>query len=170
MRSLFVFAAFSFVSACDAGGMPARPRVEPAASAPARVSDEPWNPTQIAWRSYDEGLAEAKTSHKPICLVFYTTWCPHCGNFSRVFDDPRVAAASKSFVMIRLDKDANEPLSAQFAVDGEYIPRTYFLNADGKLAADIHATHPRYKYFYDEKDPTALLTSMKTATAQLGGS
>jgi len=131
----------------------------------ARAHD--WNDGQVAWKEYEAGLAAAKTEKKPVCLVFYTEWCPHCANFSHVFHDPKVVEKSKELVMVRLDKDQNHELSKQYAADGEYIPRTYFLGPDGKLAADIHAPREQYKYFYDEKDPASVLAGMDEALKKL---
>ena len=91
-----------------------------------------WNDGGVSWQPYDKGLAAAKKEKKPVCLVFYTEWCPHCANYSGVFHDPKVVEKSKQFVMIRLDKDKNAELSKQYAPDGEYIPRTYFLSSEGK--------------------------------------
>src|ERR1700736_1332578 len=54
--------------------------VEPETLAPPRPPG--WNPTKIEWLSYDAGLLRAQRTKKPICLVLYTTWCPHCREFS----------------------------------------------------------------------------------------
>jgi thiol:disulfide interchange protein len=126
-----------------------------------------WNDGGIKWRTYDEGLAEAKKSKKPVCLIFFTEWCPHCANYSKVFHDPKVVEKSKQFVMIRLDNDKNQELSKKFAPDGSYIPRTYFLAADGTLKPDIHAPREQFKYFYDEKNPDSVLAAMDAALKQL---
>jgi hypothetical protein len=126
-----------------------------------------WNDTGIAWQPYEKGLAEAKEKKKPICLVFYTDWCPHCTNYSKVFHDPKVVEQSKSFVMIRLDKDENKELSSKYAPDGEYIPRTYFLSSDGKLDASVHALRDKYQYFYDEHQPASILAGMESARKKL---
>lgn len=126
-----------------------------------------WNDSGIAWQPYEKGVAEAKAEKKPICMVFYTEWCPHCTNYSKVFHDPKVVEKSKSFVMIRLDKDQNKELSKQFAPDGEYIPRTYFLSADGKLDPSIHAPRDKYQYFYDESSPASILAGMESALKKL---
>jgi thiol:disulfide interchange protein len=127
-----------------------------------------WNDTGIKWRPYEEGLAAAKKEKKPVCLVFYTEWCPHCTNYSKVFHDSKVVEKAKRFVMIRLDKDKQKELSAKYAPDGEYIPRTYFLAPDGKLDPDIHAPRDKYLYFYDEKDPASVLGGMDAALKKLG--
>jgi thiol:disulfide interchange protein len=124
---------------------------------------ENWNDAQIKWMPYTEGLAAAKKTHRPICLIFHTTWCPHCANYSTVFSDPRVADKAKSFVMIRLDKDQNRELSKQYSPDGEYIPRTYFLSPQGKLDESLTEGRAQFKYFYNEKDPASLLAGMDRA-------
>ena len=137
------------------------------AVATAALAGGDWNDKDVAWKSYEDGLAAAKKEKKPVCLIFYTEWCPHCANYSAVFHDPKVVAETKKLVMVRLDKDKNAELSKQFAPDGEYIPRTYFLAPDGKLDADIHARRPQYKYFYDEKDPSSVLAGMDEAVKKL---
>jgi thiol-disulfide isomerase/thioredoxin len=121
-----------------------------------------WNGA-IAWRPYAAGLAEAKKSGRPVCLVVSTEWCPHCRNYARVFHDPAVVKAARGFVMIHVDKDAEPAASAAYAPDGEYIPRTMFLDPGGRLDAALHAPRPRYLYFYDESDPGPLLASMRAA-------
>jgi protein-disulfide reductase (glutathione) len=133
----------------------------------ARATIEDWNDANIKWMSYDEGLVEAKKSHKPICLIFFTTWCPHCKNYSGVFSDPEVVKKSKSFVMIRLDKEQNAEISKKYAPDGEYIPRTYFLSADGTLDPSLSEARDQYKYFYDEKGSASILAGMDRALKKL---
>ena len=127
-----------------------------------------WNDAQIKWMAYADGVAAAKKSGRPICLVFYTTWCPHCTNYSKVFSDPAVVKKAESFVMIRVDKDQNKELSKEFKPDGEYIPRTYFLSPDGKLDASLTAGRDQYKYFYDEQNPADILAGMDRALKQFG--
>jgi thiol-disulfide isomerase/thioredoxin len=122
-----------------------------------------WNDKQIDWQPYAKGLETAKAKKKPVCLVFYTEWCPHCQNFSGVFHDGKVVEKSKKFVMIRIDKDKEADLSRKFVPDGEYIPRTYFLSPAGTLEPSIHAPRDKYQYFYDEHEPAPLLAAMDTA-------
>ena len=122
-----------------------------------------WNDAQIGWQEYDKGLAAAKKAKKPVCLVFYTEWCPHCTNYSGVFHDPKVVERSKQFVMIRVDKDRNAELSKKYAPDGEYIPRTYFLSPAGEIDPAIHAPREKFKYFYEENNPTSVLAGMDEA-------
>ena len=100
-----------------------------------------WN-DKIQWQPYEQGLAAAKKDKKPVLLVFYTEWCPHCTNYSKVFHDAKVVEQSKTFVMFHLDRDKNVEVSKKYAPDGEYNPRTYFLGSDGALDAEPHRLPP----------------------------
>src|SRR5262245_59679460 len=93
-----------------------------AAVSAARAGGD-WNDAGIGWQPYEAGLAAAKKEKKPVCLVIFTEWCPHCTNYSKVFHDPKVVERSKQLVMIRLDKDKNVDVSQKYAPDGQYIPR-----------------------------------------------
>lgn len=126
-----------------------------------------WNDAAVAWKGFDDGLALAAKEKKPVCLVVFTEWCPHCKNYAAVFKDAKVVAAAKQFVMIHVDKDKSPDVSKKYAPDGEYIPRTYFLKADGTLDADLKAPRDNYKYFYSESDPAQLLASMDAAQKKL---
>jgi len=136
-------------------------------AARAFAGAENWNDGNIGWMSYNDGLAAAQKQHKPICLIFYTTWCPHCANYAKLFSDPKVVEKSKSFVMIRLDKDKNQELSKKYCPDGEYIPRTYFLSSEGRLEESLSEQRPQYKYFYSESDPASILAGMDRALQKL---
>jgi thiol-disulfide isomerase/thioredoxin len=126
-----------------------------------------WNDKGIGWQPYDTGLQQAKKEKKPVLLVVYTEWCPHCTRYSGVFHDAKVVEKSKKFVMIRVDKDKQPEVSKQHAPDGEYIPRTYFLSSDGALDPTLHAPRDKFRYFYDESDPAGVLAGMEAALAKL---
>lgn len=134
-----------------------------ALAAPAFAHD--WNDA-IAWKSLDDGLALAKKDKKPVCLIVYTEWCPHCANYSKLFHDPKIVEKAKQFVMIHADQDKEKDKTAAYAPDGGYIPRTVFLASDGTIASDVHAPRPQYQYFYDEKDPAGVLAGMDAALAK----
>lgn len=148
---------------------PSRPAADPPSAPPrsSRVRDA-WNAAQIDWQPYQKGLALARTEHKPVCLVFFATWCPHCANYSHVFDNPAVVRQARHFVMIRLDVDKNPALNERYSLDGQYIPRTYFLSSDGQVDPSIGAERARFRYFYDEHNPASLLGGMRRALALLG--
>jgi thiol-disulfide isomerase/thioredoxin len=131
------------------------------------VQAHDWNDKAIAWQPYEAGLAAAKKEKKPVCLVVFTEWCPHCKNYAQVFHDAKVVEASKKFVMIHVDKDKQPDVSKQYAPDGEYIPRTFFLSPDGKLDESIKAPREKFVYFYDEQNPAGILTAMAEAEKKL---
>jgi len=141
---------------------------QPAAPVPAVASvGETWNATQIDWQPYEAGLARAKAESKPICLIFFTTWCPHCKTYSRIFDDPTVVVKAHDFVMIRLNADDEGEVARRFVKDGGYIPRTFFLASNGTPDFDIHAPRDKFAYFYDERNPAAILAGMAEASRKL---
>jgi thiol-disulfide isomerase/thioredoxin len=122
-----------------------------------------WNPGQIAWRPYVAGLAEAQATGKPVVLIFYTDWCPHCHNYSRVFYDREVVELAARFVMIRVERDGNRDISRQYDLDGDYIPRTFFLRPNGELLSDLDNGSSEYRYYLDEHGPGELLSLMREA-------
>ncbi|MFN9939283.1 MAG: thioredoxin domain-containing protein, partial [bacterium] len=58
-------------------------------------------------------------------LVFYAEWCPHCHNYAHVFEDPRIVAKARDFVMVRVDADAAPAVASRYDLDGAYLPRTH---------------------------------------------
>lgn len=148
------------------------PPAAPARNAGARgaraaATAETWNAAQIEWQPYEAGLARAKAQNKPVCLVLYTNWCPHCRNYSHVFDDAKVVEEARKFVMIKVNADEESAIAKQYQRDGSYIPRTFFLAPDGTLDPDIHAPRPKFMYFYDEKNAGPLLAGMAEALKKL---
>jgi thiol:disulfide interchange protein len=145
---------------------------EPGSSGPSggrsdtqAAAAQPWGGGAIAWKSAADGLAAAKAAGKRALVVVSAEWCGHCRNYARVFSDPRVVDKARSFEMIRLDAD-RDPMAARFAVDGGYVPRTFFLRPDGTIDTEIHAARAQYRYFYDEHDPGPLLAAMSRALAR----
>ena len=124
-----------------------------------------WNDAGVAWKPYEQGLAEAKSANKPVCLVIYTEWCPHCTNYAKLFHAPALVELSKKFVMIRIDKDKDSANSAKYTPDGDYIPRTFFHKSDGTLLETITEQRDKYRYFYNESDPASVMRSMNAVLA-----
>lgn len=141
-----------------------KPKEQPAnTQKPVSAAGSEWNDGQINWLSFEAGLAKAKAENKPACLVFYTGWCPHCRNYAKVFQDPKIVEKSRDLVMIRLNADDEEAISARYAPDGTYVPRTFFLASDGSIMSDVHEARPQYLYFYNENNPASLLAGMDAA-------
>lgn len=133
--------------------------------APGGARDGEWNGDEISWLDYDAGLARARAEGKPVCLVMHADWCPHCHTYARVFDDPRVVAQARNLVMVRVNVDHAPAVATRYAVDGTYVPRTYFLRPDGTVLERVDARRPQYRYFFDENDPGSILGGMIAALA-----
>ena len=81
-------------------------------------------------------------------VVFVTQpWCGACKALKRsVNADGEMKALLRDFVVAHASGDDGTQWQAPGKSDG-YIPRVYFLNADGSNA-DVTAPNPKYEYFF----------------------
>ena len=85
----------------------------------------------IAW-SYDfeEGMAQAQESGKPVMVDVFATWCAPCKLLDEtVFSRADVAEASTGFVPIKVDGDKYPETRDKLGVTG--YPTVVFLRGDG---------------------------------------
>lgn len=143
----------------------ANPAPTPAPTPTGTAPGGAWNASQIAWLPFEAGLARARAERKKMVLVLHAVWCVHCRNFEHVFEDPRVVARARDFVMVHIDIDQEPSVASRYAIDGSYVPRTFFLNSEGSALADIDAHRPSYRYFFDERNAAPLLAAMESAAA-----
>ena len=136
---------------------------EPAAPYDFDTAPRDWNPTGIAWREHAAGLAEARASGKPIMLIMHAEWCGPCHDYARVFYHPEVVALSRRFVMVLVDSDRDPGANQRYATDGTYLPRTYFLDSNGQHRTEVVGDHPRYRYFFNQRDATVTAAAMRRA-------
>jgi protein-disulfide reductase (glutathione) len=146
---------------------PREPERAPAPSRPmaAEPSREGWNDAQIEWVSHEDAVARARREGRPMMVVMHADWCGHCRNYAHVFEDARIVERSRRMLMVRLDVDEEPAIAARYAADGTYVPRTYFVGADGTVL-DVGASNPRDRHFFDEHDPSSLLAGMDAALAR----
>lgn len=69
-------------------------------------------------------------------------------------------------VMIKVDQQQKPALLQRFAAHGGYVPRVFFLAADGSLREDIHSGHPRYPYFFSSQSVGKLKAAMRKAIGE----
>lgn len=96
------------------------------------------------WKSFDEGLKQAKLTGKKVLVDVYTDWCSWCKKMdANTYADKKVSEyLNKNFVIIKLNAEGDGTITysgekispAQFAqgmgVSG--YPATLFLKSDGQ--------------------------------------
>jgi thiol:disulfide interchange protein len=125
---------------------------------------EAWNGAEINWRDIKSGIREASQSGRPVIMVFHAPWCSSCKRYREIFKDSGIVEASRDFVMILIDADADKYANGAFAPDGTYVPRTIFLTAEGEIRTDLTGkTDPEHPHTIDIDNPGELLDLMKKA-------
>eukprot|EP00727_Mastigamoeba_balamuthi_P011941 m51a1_g737 hypothetical protein (172) ;mRNA; f:491384-492018 len=118
----------------------------------------------IEWRTFADGLAESRSSGRPMMAIFHKSWCGACKNLkSNVNGNADFAALSANFVMVNI-MDEPEADKKEHQPDGGYIPRVLFFDpATGEPRTDLYnkAGNPQYKFYYNS--PAALLDGMRDA-------
>jgi thioredoxin-related protein len=125
----------------------------PAAQAPAQdipfESAQETNNTGLEWHSYDEGIALAKATGKPVFVQYYATWCGYCKKMDReVFSNDKIRdQIHAQFVPIRVTESSSnqvdyqgkkvteKELTAMAGVQG--FPTMEFLSAEGQAIGKI---------------------------------
>jgi thioredoxin-related protein len=95
--------------------------------------------TLFADKKYDETLALAKDEKKPLVIMFYATWCPHCTKMkNEIFTDSTVVAFyRKNFVCMAVDatsaygEELKTKFQNKFRVNN--FPTFVFLDSDETL-------------------------------------
>lgn len=121
----------------------------------------------MAWRTFPDGLAQAKAEGKPLMLLIWKSWCGACKALRpRFAASAEVLAESGSVVAVNVVDD-EEPQGTEYAPDGGYIPRILFLRPDGTVMRDVtNAANPD-KYSYFHSDPATIAGAMRTAAAKV---
>jgi len=123
----------------------------------------------VHWQTWEEGSKEAAIHGKPMFLLVFGHWCPHCRELMPVFRDPEIARLSRNFVMVHQDTDERPPWLARYGHIATYVPRIFFLYPDGALASDITSGNAQFPYYYQPSNIGALRASMHKGAALRGG-
>lgn len=135
----FVVATFTFLGVGAATLLAAQPnKTPPTSSAKAATA------SAIAWQpSFEAALSQAKASGKIVMVDFGAKWCGACKMMDeQTYPDAGVIAASKSFVMVKVDVDEQPEIAALYGISS--LPTTGWLRADGKpIAGTVGALEAR---------------------------
>ncbi|MEO8166786.1 MAG: DUF255 domain-containing protein [bacterium] len=99
---------------------------------------------ESSWKSFNDGMAEAKRSNKKILVDVYTDWCGWCKKMdAQTYENAKVAKyLSDRYVLVKLNAESGKKLSYQgkqyteqelagaFGVTG--YPTTLFLKPNGE--------------------------------------
>jgi len=86
----------------------------------------------VKWYAYEEGLAVAQETGRPILLNFTADWCKFCRKMkAETYADPQVAAAlNAGFVPVMIDTEKDPRRAAEYFVRG--LPTIWFVESNGK--------------------------------------
>jgi len=100
----------------------------------------------IDWKyNLQDALKSAKAQHKPIMIDFYTDWCGWCKKLdSDTYSDPKVNAAAKKFICVKIDAEKEPNLASKYGVSG--YPTIIFLDSNGTVLSKIPGYLPPDKF------------------------
>ncbi|ADJ13823.1 DUF255 domain-containing protein [Halalkalicoccus jeotgali] len=86
----------------------------------------------IEWRSWEEGLAEARKHGTPVVLFLSATWCEECRRMEETtLSTPQIRANLREFVPIKVDADRRPRIRDRYTVGG--FPSTVFCTPEGEV-------------------------------------
>lgn len=137
-------------------------------AATSAVAEIDWNGDQLEWFGYDEGMFELNATQQaayeegqPIpdvkgLLIVYADWCPTCQKYGQLFDDPTVVEALDGLILMRANVDEQPEINLAFNQDGQYIPRTYALDANGNVIEQLYPQQP-YRFYLRFSGPQSII-------------
>jgi len=124
------------------------------AAPPAKIY---WNEKELHWLSYEQGMSKLKNSDKRGILIIYADCCGTCKAYSTFFKEPEVVKALDGLVLMRANIDAEPAVSKKYGEDGDYVPRTFAVNAKGDIIKGAYSRPDKFAYFIPADEPQDLL-------------
>jgi thiol:disulfide interchange protein len=119
------------------------PSDEDAARRLAEVA--PANAREVAWETYEAGMARARQEGKPVMVDFMAAWCVWCKRLDQdVYTNAEVVALSREFVCIKVDGDRRPDLTRTYRVDG--YPTILFLDQHGGTLNRVNGYVPAQSF------------------------
>ncbi|KAG7501670.1 hypothetical protein JOB18_004562 [Solea senegalensis] len=117
----------------------------------------------ISWvANYEEGLAKAVSSKKPLMVIHHLEDCPHSQALKKAFvaDKSIQKMAREDFIMLNVVKETGDP---NMAPDGFYVPRILFVDPSLSVRNDVTGRFSNNLYTYEKGDMELLAENMKKA-------
>lgn len=114
--------------------------VGPATTPAARGMELPGSsiPRSVPWLDLDAGLAEARSTGKPVVATFVTSWCPYCKKMRQeTWRAPQVRERLASAIAVRVDVEDSAKrgpeLAERYGIRG--YPVQILLDPNGRVLA-----------------------------------
>ena len=146
--------------------LPVSPAAPAAIATPAPLVEDAHGKLTWFQGTWAELLAEAKKTHKPIFIDFWTTWCGWCKKLDKdTFSDASVVEAMKGVLCYSVDAEKSDPkaemdgvrLAQRFAARG--YPYLVFTDASGELTDRISGYLPPADFL---REATRILSGENT--------
>ncbi|MEE6490835.1 hypothetical protein FKM82_016018 [Ascaphus truei] len=142
------------------------PAATPAASNAPKTLARGWG-DDIEWiQTYEEALAKARDSKKPLMVIHHLEECPHSEALKKAFvADPQAQRiAQEDFIMLNV---VHPVADENQSPDGHYVPRVMFVDPSLTVRTDLAGRYGNRLYAYEAGDIPELVTNMKKATVLL---
>ena len=105
---------------------------------------------QVQWLDFDDGLARARSTKRPIMINFYTDWCVYCKKLDReTLQDPEITRTLESgFIAIRLNAENGK---ARLSYRGKSFSHAEFSRYFGV------ASFPSIAFLNDKGEPITMV-------------
>lgn len=118
--------------------LPLAVQAKPAKKVAAKSSSVKW------FSDFDAATKEARRTHKPIFVDFYTDWCGACKYLDQTtYRDPKFVRASHDWVMVKVNAEKG---ARNIAIAKKYRPTGYptllMIDARGKKLNQIAGAYP----------------------------
>lgn len=111
-------------------------------------SQNDWNHNQI---SYNEALIQASKQNKPVFIMLYATWCPHCNTMkSTVFSNSKVLDfLNKNYICVWKDIEKEEGIVLKEKYNTRGLPTFLFIDSKETLLYSVKGEMKTDAFMYE---------------------